>query len=115
MKSIRKWLRNVFGFSGTEINGFIILIPLMILLVFSEPLYHSWLAGNDRTYDEERVVLDSLMAQWERQPVKVENPEQPPRSDFFQFDPNNVSVAELSDASWENYTKWMASQPDARA
>jgi len=44
MTFIRKWIRDLFGFSATEINGFLILIPLMLIFVFSKPVYQSWMA-----------------------------------------------------------------------
>lgn len=90
MKRIRRWIRDVFGFSGTEINGFLILIPLMLILVLSEPLYHRWMAGRARQADTKQ--FDSLAALWDtagqREPAAQ-------AVALFQFDPNTVEVDEL--------------------
>lgn len=91
MKSIRKWVRNVFGFSGNEINGFLILIPVMLLLVISEPLRHVWMAGR---FGERKVVpVDSLEALWGDLAGQktVARP-----AALFHFDPNTATVEDLT-------------------
>ena len=93
MNSIRKWIRNVFGFSGNEINGFLILLPLMLVLVFSEPLYHAWISHGQRPYAADLAKLDSLVAVLEAG-VEGENPvtrDVP----MFSFDPNTAGVEDL--------------------
>ena len=96
MKSIRKWIRDIFGFSGNEINGFLILIPLMVLLLISEPLYHGWVAR--RGYQDavrDSVLLDSLAMTWaggERRNRSLQDVE---KISLFPFDPNTASVEEL--------------------
>jgi competence protein ComEA len=87
MRSIRKWTRDVFGFSGTEINGFIILMPLMVLLIISEPLFHAWVAYADRESGQDLRMVDSLSVAWDglrAEPVAL-----------FHFNPNTVSVDDL--------------------
>jgi competence protein ComEA len=93
MNSIRKWIRDIFGFSGTEINGFLILLPITLALVFSEPLFHAWTAGKPAEHSEDAKILDSLVAVWERDQDK-------PAFDtvqqvLFFFDPNTAAVPEL--------------------
>lgn len=39
MKRINHWLRAAFGFSRQEANGIIVLIPLMIIIIFSPSIY----------------------------------------------------------------------------
>ena len=92
MNSVRKWIRDLFGFSGTEINGFVILIPLMLLFVFSEPVYRQWVAGRGGTADRDAAKLDSILAFWgrlDKEPVPAMKPV------FFDFDPNTASVGDL--------------------
>lgn len=95
MNPARKWIRDTFGFSGNEINGFLILIPLMVLAVFSQPLYHRWTATRERQYQEDRQKLDSLVAEWDdhERPGRESNAIHPVA--FFSFDPNTATVAEL--------------------
>lgn len=94
MNPFRKWIRNLFGFSGNEINGFLVLIPLMVLTIFSEPVYHTWVAGQDRRYDHDMRMLDSLVVMT----VMVSDTnkalaDQP--VELHPFDPNHSSPREL--------------------
>lgn len=67
-----------------ETNGFLVLIPLTLLLLFSEPLYHAFrpdtpLTGIDRT--------DSLLAWLESQQAPLSHD----TVSFQHFDPNTLS------------------------
>jgi competence protein ComEA len=86
MKSARKWIRDAFGFSSNEINGFLILVPLMMIIAVSEPAYRWWVSGETRNYSKDAQMLDSLVAGWESADKK------PPSGLIrFPFDPNTVS------------------------
>lgn len=93
MNPARKWIRDIFGFSGNEINGFLVLIPLMFLAVFSEPLYHRWTATRERQYQADKEELDSLVARWERLEPTQSTANQEVLC--FPFDPNTATVGEL--------------------
>lgn len=90
MKRIRLYVRAIFGFSRMETNGFLILMPLMLLVLFSEPIYNSMsdpepIANLDKT--------DSLMA-W------LSSHRQAPNRgydsvEFHFFDPNEISREEF--------------------
>lgn len=91
MKSIRKWIRDFFGFSTNEISGFLVLIPLMIALAVSEPLYRWWTTSQPRDYSADLQVLDTLVAQWratERDSVIVSVA-------LMMFNPNTASEETL--------------------
>jgi DNA uptake protein ComE-like DNA-binding protein len=92
MTAIKKWIRDLFGFSGNEINGFLILIPLMLLLVFSEPVYRAIATGNEETLPSDKRMLDSLLSLWDEK-----NTEQPDIEPFtlVEFDPNTAGVKSL--------------------
>jgi competence protein ComEA len=95
MNSVRKWIRDIFGFSGNEINGFLILIPLMLLLVLSEPLYHAWVANMQRHDVHDSMELDSLITQWDPQ-FSDHGPAGIVREvSLFSFDPNTAAVEDL--------------------
>lgn len=88
MNSIRQWIRDLFGFSGNEINGFLILIPIMVACVFSEPLYRRF-TGPQKDNMRDSITLDSMLRSWTK-------PGTPPVSaEPFPFDPNTAAVAEL--------------------
>lgn len=93
MNLIRRYIRDVFGFSGNEINGFIILLSLMTALIFSEPLYRAWLARTPRPYKKDQQKLDSLLVNADFGPIR---PAAAPRqANPFIFDPNTAGVGEL--------------------
>jgi competence ComEA-like helix-hairpin-helix protein len=91
--AIKRWLKNFFGFSRSQVNAFMILLPLMAVLIFSEPAYR-WYISHYGTYQPpEARSLDSLITQWEqatRDSVKKTSSLRK-RTSFFQFDPNHVS------------------------
>jgi competence protein ComEA len=92
MNIIRKWIRDLFGFSGKEINGFLILLPLMVMIIMAQPLYHLWMTGREPDFSGEIRILDSLRAQLE----SVAADGQMDKSVvLFEFDPNKASVEDL--------------------
>lgn len=82
MNHVRAWIRNFFGFSRTETNAFVVMIPLMILLIASEPVTRWWATRYPPSIDTR--ALDSLVAacRWETQDTLP-----PP---LFAFDPNTA-------------------------
>ncbi|MBS1506494.1 MAG: helix-hairpin-helix domain-containing protein [Bacteroidetes bacterium] len=62
MGRLRAWFRNVFGFTRSQTNGMLVLIPLMIIIIFSEPLYRSWYVRQPQDYSREGKELDSVIA-----------------------------------------------------
>ncbi|MGC1242769.1 MAG: helix-hairpin-helix domain-containing protein [Chryseosolibacter sp.] len=95
MNPVRKWIRDIFGFSGNEINGFMILIPLMILLIFSEPAYHSWVASEQRQYPDDVRKLDSLLTPAANSPGAANKTPVTYEVGSFGFDPNKASTETL--------------------
>jgi competence protein ComEA len=96
MNFLRQWIRSVFGFSGNEINGFLILIPFTMVLVLSEPLYRRWVSPAERQYREDALELDSLMKVLNAHHARSEQ-ESPEQTDItrFPFDPNTAEIDEL--------------------
>lgn len=67
MTTIRKWVRFVFGFSGTETNGFLILLPLLFIILFSQPFYRAIRSSYNVSVDEkDRALLDSITIAFEK-------------------------------------------------
>jgi DNA uptake protein ComE-like DNA-binding protein len=89
---IQKIVRNFFGFSRTETNGFLVLIPLMIFVIFSEPIYRNWQARNPVGLKDETHKLDSLVQLMAFTKTEVERNVSPI---LFSFDPNKATQAEL--------------------
>ena len=93
MNRLKALLRSVFGFSRTESNAFLILLPLMTLLIFSEPIYRFFTVQRKNDFSREKILLDSLAKQWDFQ--KKLDSTSLPQQDKFKFDPNTISEDDL--------------------
>ena len=95
MRRIKAWIRAFFGFSRAETNAFIILLPLMFVVLFSEPLYRQW--RTRKTPDFNSTGLDSLMArlEWDDDDGTVLTKKVKPPIHITSFDPNTVAEKEL--------------------
>ncbi|OJJ19942.1 hypothetical protein BKI52_15810 [marine bacterium AO1-C] len=124
MKRIKFWIRNYFGFSKKETNGFIIIVAIMIISVSGVlvyPLVAGKLFGNKQVENLDQSTLDSLEALIEKQTAELTskkdvlkkeyeakrapNKKYPPKKKFtkepafqaketFDFDPNVATVEE---------------------
>lgn len=92
---LQRLISNFFGFTRAQTNGFMVLLPLVGLLTFSEPLYRWWKSRTPRDFSQEQAVLDSLMVHWQSNEINTipEADEQPIKR--FPFDPNRASEEEL--------------------
>lgn len=96
MKKIKYRIRQYFGFSKKEANGFL-LILFMLILLFSAPfLVNILYPARDFSDPGEAYDLDSLVASLNKPeggPVKEAFI---PKEPLFHFDPNQAGEAELS-------------------
>jgi competence protein ComEA len=106
---IRIWIRGFFGFSRKETNAFLILLPLMTVILVSEPVYRQWKFRNDNHNFFDQHYADSVLATltyrdslpapsqslWQKEvgtkPIAGAKRE----AHFTAFDPNTVSEKEL--------------------
>jgi competence protein ComEA len=97
MQRLNKLIMNWLGFSRTEANGFIVLLPLMLLIIFSEPLSRWWLSTRPNDFTSDKKFLDSLVAVHKEEMVKTKDSLRSAKfhTDFFAFDPNEVSEGDL--------------------
>jgi competence protein ComEA len=107
MDYLKKWIRNFFGFSAVEINGFLVLVPLMIILIASEPLYRLWRVNREPEHPNSKV-LDSLVSIWstEVRPEKsVRHKTSPPiaASRLFKFNPNSATLSEFESLGFSKF------------
>jgi len=64
MRKIRLVIRFLFGFSRTETNAFLILLPLMLIVIAAEPVYQTYFLSNKPDDFQDRKTVDSLIAIW---------------------------------------------------
>lgn len=91
---LKKLIRDFFGFSKTEVNGTLVLIPLIVLILFTPYLYRQIADSNNHTLSEDKRLLDSLVslidASFIEQPIIEKR-----AVSYFDFDPNTASVDEF--------------------
>lgn len=86
MLKIRYWIKDFFGFPRSQVNGFLVLLTLLIVLIFSEPAWHWWVARRDRDISADKATLDSLLAVWDS--MDTIRTLAPVIREPFHFDPN---------------------------
>ncbi|MTI31633.1 ComEA family DNA-binding protein [Xanthovirga aplysinae] len=100
MKRIKQWLRNYFGFSQSDLNGFFVTI-FAIFIILSAPYFISSFSRKPITISQkDRQLLDSLALKLEDRLIdnKKQNKNSPfhkPKPVYFSFDPNIASEEEL--------------------
>jgi competence protein ComEA len=93
MLKLRHWIKSFFGFPRSHVNGFIILLIVTTLMLFSEPIWHRWTANRQTDGQADKKMLDSLVALWNSGNDKANADSV--RASLFQFNPNTVREEEL--------------------
>jgi competence protein ComEA len=93
MNRIQRWVRDYFGFSRSQVNAFLILLPLMMLIVFAPALWKNYALPRPYNDAEDRAMLDSLVVVWEAGVEKEKVGDQDSvAASIFRFDPNTATV-----------------------
>ncbi|MFT2007478.1 ComEA family DNA-binding protein [Pontibacter sp. 13R65] len=96
MKKLKRLIRRHLGFSQGEVNGFLLLISLLVLFTAATILYDTFLFPAPAAADlnREQQVLDSLVAQLELRDETRRNTSQfkPPAVALKPFNPNTLSA-----------------------
>jgi DNA uptake protein ComE-like DNA-binding protein len=89
MHKLKAFIRLIFGFSQSESNAFLVLIPLMFAAVFSEPIYRAITLSGKPDVSTDYRLLDSLVTTfaWDHDSVLTIAP----TVTLFPFDPNSTS------------------------
>lgn len=89
---IRVWLRTMLGFSRSETNGFLILIPLLFFILIAAPMYKRFRQVTDVSARDVKL-LDSLIStlRWD----SAATPKEVETLRLFTFDPNTASQQDL--------------------
>src|SRR5690349_6151743 len=99
MNQIRKWVRFLFGFSRTETNGFIVLLPLLLLLLFAEPIVRWVTTGQEPDVSGDQKILDSILVEWSSVPDSLpgKSESDAKKQIRYSFDPNKASIKEFEE------------------
>ena len=92
---IRRWVKDFFLLSHSQANGFIILVPLLGMVIFSGPLWHWYISTRTEDRTKDLAMLDSLVALWEVPSSAEAIVSSDSFPDPFHFDPNQATLREL--------------------
>jgi competence protein ComEA len=98
MSNLKRWVRDLLGFSSTETNAFIVLLPLMAIIIFAQPTYHRFFSKPKDELNRNEAKLDSIIGQSksnESLPRDSASSEMPTNK-IFPFDPNSATETELN-------------------
>jgi competence protein ComEA len=95
VKLLVRTLRNFFGTTRSQTNGFIMLFLILVVGIFSQPVMRWWESSLPRDFTADKAELDSLLAIWETEKeIEPTTPEKLPIT-YFAFNPNAASKDEL--------------------
>jgi competence protein ComEA len=90
------------GFSRSQSNGFLILLPLLVIILCSEPFFRWWKASKTLYHDDDVRKLDSLLATWPKEkheyPDSIRHAVSP-----VAFDPNSASESIMLKSGLNEY------------
>ncbi len=96
---IKRWVKDFFFLSHSQVNGFFVLVPLLALILFSAPAWKWIKSQRPKDYTKDHAKLDSLVALWDK-PKHAIN-EAPSATDVVRirrslFDPNYADSQKLT-------------------
>jgi DNA uptake protein ComE-like DNA-binding protein len=102
-QSIRIWLRDFFGFSRTEANGFIILSLLMVLIILLPFITKTWFSSSNPSLQSEKdkIKLNALLTHLDSN-VKTKKKEKK-KDNFKYFDLNRSNVQKLANSGFPQF------------
>ncbi|MEJ1238632.1 helix-hairpin-helix domain-containing protein [Chryseolinea sp. T2] len=92
----RRWVRSFFALSSSQANGIMILLPVLLALTFSEPVWRWWKLRHWKPDAADSARLDSITQAWRLVAVRMDstgNSSHP--VDLFDFDPNTIAGQDL--------------------
>ncbi|MBJ6117110.1 helix-hairpin-helix domain-containing protein [Pontibacter sp. BT310] len=95
MRKLKLWIRNYFGFSQREVNGFLWLITIMVLLTAAPFLFSRNYNSNQpiSANPADQQLLDSLVAQLEKAPDTYNRSRKTIATvPLYRFNPNTLSL-----------------------
>ena len=96
MKMIRHWIRRNSGFSQSEVNGFLLLLGILVLLTAAPFLFDAFYTPTFNNHSaSDKQTLDSLVARLEaRQPERSSGPYKRATVALRPFNPNQLTAEE---------------------
>lgn len=92
MHRLNQLFQKIFSFSKTEANGTVILIAFIVFFLFAPSLYKIFFGVTYKGFEEDQIILDSLVAKFNFDTPSNESPE----IILKPFNPNMATVEELN-------------------
>lgn len=98
--NVKKYIRKYFGFSESETNGFLVFIPLLVIILLVPSFIKSYLLSTSDVIDpEDERIFREWVAESEKKLQSKDTIEFNFKS--FDFDPNLVTVSQLIDLGFK--------------
>ena len=95
VNGFKKTIRNFFGTTRAQTNGFVGLLFVITIAIFSQPLTRWWVSSQPQDFSKDAAVVDSLTRNW-KIPEEIQKEEtQEEVISYFDFDPNSATSDEL--------------------
>lgn len=91
--SVKRLIRDYFGFSKTQTNGFLLLMPSIFVLLIFPTLFHRLTRQEYDKFESDQLKLDSMVALWEDRVKIFEKIDDV--IELTSFDPNTVSIEQM--------------------
>lgn len=110
MKVIFLWVRNTFGFSKTESNGFVILLPLMVLIIFIPIILRQYYVNDPNgTFQAHRA--DSIMHILSERRIEQKQKYYQKKNWTYNKQESSQKNSDQKYKKKENEPKWKTDQP----
>lgn len=96
MNGLTKIIRNFFGTTRAQTNGFVGLLFVITVAIFSQPVTRWWVSSQPQDFSKDEALLDSLTRHW-KETVEIQKEEIPEETAiaYFNFNPNLATHNEL--------------------
>lgn len=99
MKALTRIIRNFFGTTRSQTNAFVVLLIILVISIFSQPLMSWYKSSQPQDFTADKKELDSLLHAWETAKASDSATESASNEKqvitYFEFNPNTINKAEF--------------------
>jgi competence protein ComEA len=96
-----RFMFGLVGFSRSQTNGFLLFLPLVLLVIFSEPVFRLYQSGKREDFTSDIRRLDSLVALLEKHKPSVTRGDSARPAHVVAFNPNTAPAEIMLKAGLE--------------
>lgn len=99
MKAFMRNIRNFFGTTRSQTNAFVLLLIILVISIFSQPLTRWYKSSQPQDFTADKNELDSLLLAWETVKKSASSAESGSTEKqvitYFEFNPNTINKDEF--------------------